>query len=346
MKSAPQLVYEVHGSPQVDGCGPADGRCFVCVGPVMRGMQTTKWLKSSYTDQNRARCPTAEYVCEACCYVHSRTSPVLGRPPKDGKRFGGNFRNYSTLYEEGWPGAPFGDDASVVPSYANASKGEKPLIRDFLRREHQGLWLAAIADSGQKHVLPFAPMNGPGRGGLVIFEETLVEVPDSLDMVDAMADLLTAGCTKDEIESGSYTQRAWMLCPEQIREFELAHGGERDSAWFALAVWLAQRDEEKVAQRMNAAKEAAKAKKQKEAKGGRRNGEGKATDTDGGSDPKPKKRVPPAARKQRGAKALGADREQGNISDAQQRKPPGVGKPDLPEATVAGPQQLSLFGGG
>lgn len=95
----PQLAWIVHGSPSVDGCDAHHERCFVCVGTMERGVPVKKWMGSNYTDQNRARCITATHVCEACVWAHSRTSHVLGRPPKEGKKFGGNLRNYSHLYD-------------------------------------------------------------------------------------------------------------------------------------------------------------------------------------------------------------------------------------------------------
>ncbi len=335
-----QIIYAAHGSPPVEGCAPASGRCFVCVGHVDRGQLTDKWLKSSYTDQNRARCPTALYVCEACCYVHSRTSPVIGRPAKDGKKFGGNFRNYSQLHEVGWRGPRFGETGKPG-EYANASKGEKPLIRDFLAREHRGVWFCAVADSGQKHIIPFAPVNGPGRGGRVLFEETIVEVPESLALVDAMTALLTAGCTKEEIESGNYTPRAWMMCEEHVRRFEMEHGGDRHSPWFGLAIWLAQRDEEAVAKRM--AKDKASKKEKAHVN---RPAKRKAKDTDGRGAVSPARSVPKAARQHRRTEALGATPESSPRSDTNKRDTRGVGHADMPAPASASARQLGLFGDG
>lgn len=343
-----QLIWSAHESPSVDTCGPGEGKCFVCAGDVSRGELTDKWLKSSYTDQNRARSPTSRYVCEACCYVHSRVSPVLGRPPKDGKKFGGNFRNYSQLWERGWVGVSFGETGKPG-EYANASKGEKQLIREFLRREHKGPWFCGVADSGQKHIIPFIPMNGPGRGGRVLFEETSVDVPDSIALVDAITALLTAGCTKEEIELGGYTQRAWMTCAEAIREFEDAHSAERGSPWFGLAIWLSQRDEEAVAARMAAEQEArkrAKAKPAKEKVSGKRTAKRETPNTDGGGPVGASDRIPKATRKHRGAQTLGADPEPRPVGNEDKRDSGGVGEHRLQAPADPNARQLGLFGGG
>lgn len=286
-----QIVWRLHGSPRVDECGDASGRCFVCGGTMSRGRRVLDWLSTNFTDSNRARTPSATYVCEPCVYVQSRTAPVLGRPPGDCKvcdgsgtvvrippkgkgktaqvgdpcpkcdgdgaaTFGGNFRNYTSLYEEGWespPFAPVKDKNGKIlryngPSglgYVNASKGEKPLIREFLRREHVGSWFAGIADSGQKHVLPFTPMNARGRSGMVLFDEQLVRVPSSFDLLDAMTDVLNDGITKYELERGEYYVRTMRENRARALWFEQEFGiRERGSAWFTLALWLAQRDED------------------------------------------------------------------------------------------------------
>ena len=151
-------------------------------------------MGTNFTSQTLCRAPSSGWVCEACAYITSRTSPVIGRDAKEGKKFGGSFRNYSHLWDE--------------RGYVNASKGEKPAIREFLARDHRAPWFAALADSGQKHVLPFSVLNGPGRGGVVLFDEVRVPIPADQSLVDECTALLTAGATKEELECGDYSARA------------------------------------------------------------------------------------------------------------------------------------------
>lgn len=239
-----QIIHQVHGSPKLPTCGPGEGHCYVCGGVVVRGTTVEAWMSSNYTDQTRVRAPCASHTCEACVFLSSRISPVLGRPAKADRQFGGNFRNYSHLWEAGWESPPFGDDGASAPGYVNASKGQKPLIRAFIEREHVGPWFAAIADSGQKHVALYAPLNGRGRQGRVLFDELLVRIPDNVGLIAAMVDALTSGITKDEIERGEYRQWTWQQVPEAVERFEAEHASERGCSWFTLALWLAQRDEE------------------------------------------------------------------------------------------------------
>lgn len=236
-----QIIHAVCGYPSDERCGEARGNCYVCGGVVSRGISVREWMLDSYTDQNRVAVPSAEFVCEGCCFVMARCSPVPGRPPKEGKKFGGNFRNYSHCWEGG--------------EYFNASKGEKPAIRAFLERRHRSAWFAAIADSGQKHVVPYTPINPPGQRGVVLFDEALVTVGD-LGLITALCHLLTDGATKDELSRSDYRPATWQrLGAHRIREFESTYGSSRGH-WFSLALWLAQRDEEEVADRLEREKEA------------------------------------------------------------------------------------------
>lgn len=320
MNSPTQLVWIAHGSPVVAECVTASGRCYVCVGELTRGTPVSEWLGTNYTDQNRARSPASLYVCEACVYVHSRTSPVLGRPAKDGKKFGANFRNVSHLYDE--------------LGYANASKGEKPAIREFLAREHTAAWFAAIADSAQKHVLPFAPMNGAGRAGCVQFDDVTIAVPEDQALIREMSSLLTAGATKEDLGSGDHGPRAWQLCGAALVQFEARRWLERGSGWFTLALWLAQRDEDAVAARMAA---------EKEAKNARRKAAGKTQDPDGGGAARSQGRVPRKPRS-KSTQALGSTTGPDASGGPNNSEPRGVVDEDAPRSRAGRADQQRIPG--
>lgn len=301
LQTPPQAVHEAHGSPLVAGCDAVDAKCYLCGGTCGRGMAVNKWMGSGFSDQARVALPLSTVVCEACVHVTSRVAPVLGRPPgkcsvcdgtllvakipKAGKGSkarkgqscpkcegtgmnpsGSNYRNVSHLYEVGWEGCKFGQ-SGPLPGYANASKGEKPLMRAFLERDHAGHWFAGIGDTGQLHVLPFAQWNGPGRAGVVTFERQTVYVPADVSLLEDATQLLTAGASKAEVLAGEYEANAWRLCEPQIRAFEERYRRLRGSGWFALAVWLAQRDEESVQRRIAAEKETRDATRKARGKG-------------------------------------------------------------------------------
>jgi hypothetical protein len=249
------LTWQAHGSPKVAGRRSVCGGCYLCAGSTGSGVLVEKWMGDSFTSQTLARCPWSQHVCEACAYVASRISPVLGRDAKEGKKFGGNFRNYSCGFDE--------------IGYWNASKGEKPMIRAFLEREHTEPWFLCVADSGQKHIIPFARMNGPGRAGVVSFDEQTIDVPADVSLTAEMAALLTLGVTKDELGSRDYYARSWKEHRAEVDAFEARHGAQRGGGWFTLALWLAQRDNEEHARR-ETEKEARDAKRRDDSRAAKR----------------------------------------------------------------------------
>jgi len=327
MISASQLLHKAMGSPKVEGLVPADGVCWVCGEDLSCGVLVKKWLGSSFTDFNRVASPTSEHVCEACTFLASRHSPVPGRPPKEGKDHGGNFRNYSHMLD--------------ADGYVNASKGEKPLILSWLKRPHRGPWFAAIADSGQIHTVPFCPVNPDGaRRGVVLFERDIVRLPigPGWDMVERIAGLLSAGATKDEVSTGQYGARAWDLCGPPLGLFEEQCGQRlRGSGWFSLALWLAQRDEEAVSARIEADKE-------KHGKA-QRVRKGKAADANRGGAVVASKSVPPDAGEER-PQELGHPHLEDEGSSGDHDESGGVvhGDATEPEDRKREPRQLGLFG--
>lgn len=325
MKSATQLLCERVGAPSVDATEHDQEPCWLCGGDSTRGLVAADWVGGNFTDYNRVASPSSVHVCVACVYVCSRTSPVPGRPAKEGKSFGANFRNVSHMLD--------------ATGYTNASKGEKPAILAWLRSQHRGPWFATIADTGQIHMLPFAPVNPCGtRRGVVLFERALVTLPvpqsAGWTLVARITAMLTAGATKEEISTGDYGPRAWQLCP--VAAFEESWGGKRGSQWFDLALWLAQRDEAAVAERID--KEKANGKNRRKAKGAAANGDG-----GGAAGAAPSVPADPAGER---AQELGhvdqPDPRRGNEHD----EPGGMVHGDAARAEDrdAQPKQLRLFG--
>lgn len=336
--------------------------CAICAGPSESGVPIQVFVTDSLTDQNTFRSPASAHVCASCAFVRARLSPVPGRPPKACDRCNGTGiepapgagvkvakrpkrkpgevceKCDGTKLKEG--GGRFGNFSHFMDAerYENASKGEKPRILSWLRGAKVGAWFCTIADSGQKHLLPYAPVNPPGARGRVRFEEQEVSLPGvaGFTIVDAMTELLTMGATKEELETGSYSARAWSLCGDGLRAFETEHGGGRGGAWFALAVWLAQRDEERVAARMTEEKEAKK-------NGARRSKERAVADAVGGDAVGVSARVPGDVAGE-GVGALAHPARQ----DADQRthieKRGRVGKRDGAAPPDPKPGQLDMFG--
>lgn len=222
--SASQILHRIIGGSSPE-CIDAAGDCYVCGGPITRAMRRDRWMGANFTQQDRVSVPQSEWVCESCVIV------MAGRPPD-------TQRMYSHLVDG--------------PHWWRGNKADKTHMRTWLREPKRGPWFAAVADSGQKHLIPWSPINHPGASGRVNFEGRVVTI-GRWDLVDEMAELLTMGATKEEMRTGAYGPRAWAICGPALRAF-IARP-ERDSGWFALALWLAQRDEARVAERIAKEKE-------------------------------------------------------------------------------------------
>lgn len=335
MISAPRLVHEYCSAPPADlGIPvPAAEPCWLCGGEMERGVPVDDWMGATFTNQNKIRSPTSSHICEACVFVTARFSPVPGKPPAEGKKEGPRFSNLSHLWER----AP---DGAIA--YRAASKGEKPVILEFLRRPHAGEWFAAVADTGQKHVLPWTPINPAGaRPGRVLFEELAITLPPSFGLVDEIAALLTAGATKEEVGRGDYTAWSWTRCPREVEAFERQHGAKRGSSWWALALWLAQRDEEAVKIREEQEK-AARAARRTRADSSR---SGQPHAGHGAGARRPAKRIPRDAGGEH-PEALGPDSGPGANGGANQLDAGGVDHVAQPQPQAPGAGQLSLSLGG
>lgn len=321
MKTPTQIVYEIAGSPELEGCVDTIGRCFVCRGEMTSGMPVQDWIGSNYTDQNRAMWPSATHVCVACVLVHSWTAPP-GHAIKEGKKRPPNWRMFSHLWEDGH-------------GYQTANKGDKPAIRRFIEREHKAPWFAAIADTGQKHVLPFTPVNGPGRSGIVLMDELRVTVPSDVGLIERMTGLLTDGTTKAGIETGRHHSGAFERLGSCLLEFERDDGRFRGSGWFTLSLWLAQRDENEVQRRMAAEKETKQHARRRKAR--------KAQDSDDGSDSPDPKRVPQKRVRQR-PEALGTTRDEAPGGSVDQRDTGGAVDQVCAQPSARGSRQGVLPG--
>jgi len=315
---ASQLLSDRLGGAKVaDAVEHAAEHCWVCAGSSVFGVPVERWLGSTFVGQSRVRSPSSAHVCASCVHV------MAGRPPD-------TMRMYSWLV----------DDRCVL----KFNKGNKPEMRAWLRAPKEGPWFAAIADSGQKHVIPWTPVNPPNtRRGAIMFEETLVTIPidhaSGWTLVDRMTTLLTAGATKEEVERGEYGQGSYQRCAEEIRRFEENWSDKRRSPWFALALWLAQRDEETVAKRMEEEKAARAAKK--EAQRDRRKGEGATPKRDGRRAARDPSGIPVDAARER-AETLGAVAGQNESGGADVVGSGGVGDDDRKTAPTVG-AQCSLF---
>lgn len=323
MPTASAILFALAGSPAQDGISEQSELCRVCGHSSARTMRYERWQASSFTDQAKLRDWSSDAICEPCVWAHAWNVPPGFPPPEAGKK-GVNLRLYSHFWCDG--------------EYRAWNKANKAEMRAWLSRPKQGTWFAAIADTGQKHVLPWTPVNTSAPvHGTVRFEERDVRIAE-LHVIDRLCGLLTAGATKEEVETGQYGPRAWQLARPLIEAFEATHGAAlRGGAWFDLALWLAQRDEAQVQDRLAAEKAAREEARRADtgpkrpAKRSHRAGSARASRRVSADEPlQSAQALGPAA---------GPDADRGES----QRELGRVDDGHDPQPGTGGPQQLSIF---
>lgn len=204
-----------------------NGICRIC-GQPGEGQAFDEWVRPTFTDWDKLQ--PGDILCDACAFWFEEQSQELaGLTGKDKPQ---RMRNYSHFIKSG--------------AWTPLSKGDKARMRELLL-DPPFPELAAVADSGQKHIVFRAPRNPPGAlAGWVQFEEQAVFVePTELARLLAIVEALYLGFSKAEIGAGSYAQHriqkfglaAWHDLESQIRP-------ERGRPLLDLALFLAQKREE------------------------------------------------------------------------------------------------------
>lgn len=220
--SATHLLYRATGHAIGAGGGP----CWLCGAPAFQGVPVAAWVKENFTGFDRAF-DGADEVCAACLYCADDRHPDLtARLAADKPQ---RMRNYSHFVAGG--------------VWHPLSKARKAHMRALLL-DGPFPEVAAIGESGQKHILFRARPNPPGQtAGWVQFEEQALWVSQSalrlgLEITTALLDLKFS---KAEVETGRY--RPYRITRAGLpawRQLEVQARAQRNLALWPLVVFLAQ----------------------------------------------------------------------------------------------------------
>lgn len=198
-----------------------DAVCWLCGGQIKDGlgMPTKKRIGDTFTDHPYARAHESRSLCPGCVFCLSMRE----------------LRNYSVL--------------ATLQGISHPGRAE---WREILLSPPEPPFVACLAVSGQKHLTFKAPVNYSREAFVVLLEEQAVEVvPDKLREVLTITEELYLYFTKDEIESGQYSQHRIQECGiSKWEEIENKIRRWRRTRLFNLALFVAQRGEkpEKAAQ--------------------------------------------------------------------------------------------------
>lgn len=203
------------------------GQCRFC-GQASEGVAFEKWVKPTFTDFDKLQ--SGEIVCNACLFFFDEANAELTQ--RMGKEKPQRMRNYSHFIVNG--------------EWTPLSKGNKVQMRELLLGDVFPE-LAAIADSGQKHIVFRATRNPAGSkaGWVQLEEQKLYLIPDELRGLLTPVEELYAEFSKGEIESGDYAgYRILKFGMDRWLELENQIKAMRGKPIFSLALFLAQRSDD------------------------------------------------------------------------------------------------------
>ena len=201
-----------------------NGKCRFC-NKEGNGQSFDDWVRPTFLDHDKL--VPGDIICDDCAFWFEERSVLLAQ--KMGKGKPQIMRNYSHFIVNG--------------EWIPLSKADKVKIAELLTSVPFPE-LAAIAESGQKHIVFRATRNPPGsKSGWVQFEEQslFVEPGKLIVILDTVEELYTV-FNKTEIGNGSYSPfRVDKFGLERWAKFESMVREWRGSLLFNLALFLAQR---------------------------------------------------------------------------------------------------------
>jgi hypothetical protein len=194
-----------------------------------------KAVGESFTDHAEVAVPAASNVCVPCVWALS------GKPPD-------TFRLYSVIWRTDRPLSASHPKAVRVASGSHlTAKNDLSEVRSILLDPPTdgSPWFCAIADSGQKHVVPFTPTNrGANQWVIRLERDDIHGSPAELgSLLHCCAVLYAAGFNREEILNGR--PRAGKLIKagfEFWRERDRFLNPRRGSALLDLAVFLLRKE--------------------------------------------------------------------------------------------------------
>ena len=162
---APRLIHQMVGEPPVEGSAakafsePPE-LCAMCGQISQRTAPADKVLGANFTDRGLFTAPHSTRVCWGCVAICS------GLPPR-------TFRQWTIVATPGRQLPPSQEKAAAWigqhEGICLTSKADTTPVIDTLLDPPDGPWVVSIAESGQKHVAPYAEVNH-GDAGIVRME--------------------------------------------------------------------------------------------------------------------------------------------------------------------------------
>lgn len=228
-----RLLYKAAGYPKSPkSTVNTNTACWLCGLPCNEiGVSVIKAVGESFTDYANVAVPESKYVCVPCVWVLS------GRPPD-------TFRLYSVIWRTDRPLAASHPKATrVVPGAQLTAKNDLIEIRTILLDPPTdgSPWFCAIADSGQKHIVPFTSLNHGADQWIVRLEDDNIHGSPAKfgGIVHHCSVLYAAGFNRKEILEGRPAPRKLAKLGSDIwRQYGQSLDSKRGGGLLDLAVFL------------------------------------------------------------------------------------------------------------
>lgn len=199
--------------------------CYLCAKPGSNPLE----LSNSFTMHSSAKCPESKMLCDRCYSTISGNQKQLWY-------FNLNKDKWSKLWGRSLSRVYQGDKliAPIIEGEYTEGKDTFPVvknlltrveIREFLLYPPEPPFTIAIAESGQKHIIPWALEAQNKELFPVQFELDTVYIDNRFkELLNVYERLLGLGFSKSEIDSGDYRSDRLMKVFDKYWELEEAIG--------------------------------------------------------------------------------------------------------------------------
>ena len=196
--SGPRMVWELAGRPPVARAAAVlfadrEAPCAMCGSVESRTAPTEKAVGGNFTDQYLLARPDSSRICEGCVWVCS------GKPPA-------TVRMWTVVARPDLPAPPSHPKAVFGGAHVQyTARNDMRWVVSTLCDPPDGPWLVSVAESGQKHHVPYARVNhGAGRWAVRMDQADVVSTPAEFRAAFAhVVALRRAGFTTGEVENGA-----------------------------------------------------------------------------------------------------------------------------------------------
>lgn len=213
--------------------------CYLCAAP---NAQHPLSLKPTFTNHSAARNPTSQHLCDRCAWC----IPLRVFYWNEAKA------KFNAIYSRNWSWLLNGDNS--FPKFGESmTQGNDTLpvvtdlptriqIRDWLINPPQTPFTICIAESGQKHILPWALEANSRDHFPVQFEIDTVYIDriGFIKLLDHYEFLLGLGFSKTEIDSGNYRSDRIAKVFRQYEASDRAIARERGTRLLQLISYVSQ----------------------------------------------------------------------------------------------------------